>query len=60
MTTTTISTPHSSQRTPTRPGPSRRFALDPYRIEEMTWTRSELLQARGQLPEQRAHRRRVR
>jgi len=26
---------------------SRRFAIDPYRIEDIAWTREEILRARG-------------
>ena len=29
------------------PRASQRLALDPYRVEDMTWTRSEILAARG-------------
>lgn len=47
MTTTTRTTTATAV---TRPRGSTRLAIDPYRIEEMTWTRTELLRARGQLP----------
>lgn len=56
MTTATTSA-RSAKTRATDPRPSRRLALDPYRVEDITWTRTELLRARGQLPEQRAQRR---
>lgn len=39
----------ATKRTHPHPG-TRRLALDPYRIEDTTWTREEILRARGEWP----------
>jgi hypothetical protein len=52
-----MATATSSPRTH-RPGHprSRRLALDPYRVDDMTFTREEILRARGMLPAKRRRR----
>jgi hypothetical protein len=55
MTTATISRPAR----PHHRG-SQQLALDPYRIDEMTFTREEILRARGQWPSRPVRHRRTR
>lgn len=49
---TTRSTPHP------RPHRTRRMTFDPYIVQDTTWTREELLRARGEKVRHTSHHRR--
>ena len=50
MRTQIKTTPHAPHRT-------RRMTFDPYVVQETTWTREELLRARGEKVRRATHRR---